>query len=83
MVLKAPVPQRWEGPDDVTSGEGTFKQTQKEGWDCWVSHSRALGIDSKSMGSAWPCGFLSGHRSPQPGGAGGCTVFATALFSLG
>lgn len=59
MVLKALVPQRWERPDEVTSGEGTLKQKEKEGWDCWVSHSRILGVDIKSMGSAWSCGFLS------------------------
>ena len=59
MVVKAPVSQRWERPDDGTCGEGTFKQTEEEGWDCWVSHSRILGIDIKSMGSAWSCGFLS------------------------
>lgn len=59
MVVKAPVPQRWERPDDVTSGEGTFNWTEKEGWDCWVSRCGILGIDIKSMGSAWYCGFLS------------------------
>lgn len=55
----APVPQPRQGPAEVTPGEGTSTQAAKEGWDCRVSHSRALGIGIKSVGSAWPCGFLS------------------------
>lgn len=40
-------------------GMGSFTQAEKEGWDCWVSHSGVLGMGIKSVGSAWPCGFLS------------------------
>lgn len=59
MEVKAPVPQRWERREDVTSGEGAFKQAGKKGWDCWLSRSRILGINIKSVGSAWSCGFFS------------------------
>lgn len=37
----------------------SFTQADKEGWDCWVSHSGVLGMDIKSVGSPWPCGFCS------------------------
>lgn len=56
VAVTAPGPQP---APDVTSGEGTFTQAEKEGWDCWVSHSGVLGTGVKSVGSAWPCGFLS------------------------
>lgn len=59
VAVAAPGPQPWQGPADVTSGEGSFTQAEREGWDCWVSHSGVLGMGIKSVGSAWPCGFLS------------------------
>lgn len=56
VAVAAPGPQPWQGPADVTSGEGSFTQAEKEGWDCWVSPWHG---DKISVGSAWPCGFLS------------------------
>lgn len=57
VAVTAAVPQPWQGPADVTSGEGTFTQAEKRrvGLLC----ESLLGMGIKPVGSAWPCGFLS------------------------
>lgn len=53
-----PVLQRWE-KTSLCDFWGRHLKIEKEKWDCWVSHSRVLGVNNKSMGSDWSCVFLT------------------------